>query len=158
MALPDELLPPEPDLQREATKSWADGLAELAAVWADPGWIGAPCPAAPGGRGSRPFEFVPDMPSAAGDDTRALDEEELDQLVMPTFDGIGHDGRWTRIGGAAGAGPRPSVEGGDGPLLSVAVRSACDGQSRAAGAPERGAGQDGSRDRDVHGRPSRMSS
>ena len=34
------------------------------------------------------------MPSAAGDDTRALDEDELDQLVMPTFDTIGHDGRW----------------------------------------------------------------
>ena len=34
------------------------------------------------------------MPSAAGDDTRALDEGELDQLVMPTFDTIGHDGRW----------------------------------------------------------------
>jgi 5-methylthioadenosine/S-adenosylhomocysteine deaminase len=92
-ALPDELLPPEPDLQREATKSWADGLAELAAVWADPGGsvrrarrrraVGEPT-----------FEFVPDLPSAAGDDARALDEEELDQLVMPTFDGIGHDGRW----------------------------------------------------------------
>ena len=83
----------EPDLQREATKSWADGLTELAEVWADPGGavrrarrrraVGEPT-----------FEFVPDMPSAAGDDTRALDEGELDQLVMPTFDTIGHDGRW----------------------------------------------------------------
>ena len=34
------------------------------------------------------------MPSAPGDDRRALDEQELDQLVMPTFDGIGHDARW----------------------------------------------------------------
>jgi hypothetical protein len=93
MTLPDELLPTEPELQREATKSWADGLAELAAVWADPGGavrrarrrraVGEPT-----------FEFVPDMPSASGDDTRALDEEELDQLVMPRFDTIGHDGRW----------------------------------------------------------------
>jgi 5-methylthioadenosine/S-adenosylhomocysteine deaminase len=93
MALADELLPPEPDLQREATKSWADGLAELAAVWADPGGsvrrarqrraVGEPT-----------FEFVPDMPSASGDDTRALDDEELDQLVMPTFDGIGHNAGW----------------------------------------------------------------
>ncbi len=93
MALPDEVLPPEPDLQREATKSWADGLAELAAVWADPGGsvrnarrrraVGEPT-----------LEFVPDMPSAPGDDARALDDEELDQLVMPKFDGIGHDAGW----------------------------------------------------------------
>ena len=93
MTLPDELLPPEPDLQAEATKSWADGLAELAAVWADPGGsvrkarrrraVGEPV-----------FEFVPDMPSATGDDSRALDEHELDQLVMPTFDSIGHDATW----------------------------------------------------------------
>ena len=93
MALPDELLPPEPDLQREATKSWADGLAELAGVWADP--AGAVRRARRRRAVGEPtFEFVPDMPSAAGDDTRALDEEELDQLVMPTFDGIGHDGQW----------------------------------------------------------------
>jgi cytosine/adenosine deaminase-related metal-dependent hydrolase len=93
MTLPDELLPPEPDLQAEATKSWADGLAELAAVWADPGGsvrkarrrraVGEPV-----------FEFVPDMPSATTDGSRALDEDELDQLVMPTFDGIGHDAKW----------------------------------------------------------------
>ena len=93
MALPEELLPPEPDLRAEATKSWADGLAELAAVWSDPGEsvrrarrrraVGEPL-----------FEFVPDMPSAPGDDVRALDEQELDQLVMPAFDGIGHDARW----------------------------------------------------------------
>jgi cytosine/adenosine deaminase-related metal-dependent hydrolase len=93
MALADELLPPEPDLQREATKSWADGLAELAAVWADPG--GSVRRARRRRAAGEPlFEFVPDMPSAAGDDTRALDEDELDQLVMPTFDTIGHDGRW----------------------------------------------------------------
>jgi hypothetical protein len=93
MTLPDELLPPEPDLQREATKSWVDGLAELAGVWADPGGsvrrarqrraVGEPT-----------FEFVPDMPSADADDTRALDEDELDQLAMPTFDGVGHGGGW----------------------------------------------------------------
>jgi cytosine/adenosine deaminase-related metal-dependent hydrolase len=93
MNLPDELLPPEPDLQREATKSWADGLAELAAVWADPG--GAVRKARRRRAVGEPtFEFIPDMPSASGDDTRALDDEELDQLVMPTFDGIGHDARW----------------------------------------------------------------
>ena len=37
------------------------------------------------------LEFVPDLPAATGDDTRALDDDELDQLVMPSFDGIGHD-------------------------------------------------------------------
>src|SRR5262245_43621157 len=35
MQLADELLPPEPDLRGEASKSWADGLAELRAVWTD---------------------------------------------------------------------------------------------------------------------------
>jgi len=34
------------------------------------------------------------MPSAPDDDARALDDEELDQLVMPKFDGIGHDAGW----------------------------------------------------------------
>jgi len=93
MTLPDELLPSEPDLQREATKSWADGLAELAAVWADPG--GSVRRARQRRAAGEPiFEFVPDMPGAPGDDARALDDVELDQLVMPTFDTIGHDGRW----------------------------------------------------------------
>ncbi|HZB40322.1 MAG TPA: amidohydrolase family protein [Ilumatobacter sp.] len=93
MNLPEELLPLEPDLRREATKSWADGLAELAGVWTDPG---GSVRRARGRRavGEPTFEFVPDMPSAAADDTRALDDDELDQLVMPTFDGVGHDGRW----------------------------------------------------------------
>ena len=63
-------------------------------MWADPGGCGAPCPASAGRRGEPLFEFMPDMPSAAGDDARALDDDELDQLVMPTFDSIGHDGRW----------------------------------------------------------------
>jgi hypothetical protein len=34
------------------------------------------------------------MPTGTADGTRALDEQELDELVMPTFDGVGHDGRW----------------------------------------------------------------
>ena len=41
MDLPEELLPEEPDVRAEATKSWKDGLAELAAVWDDPGGGGA---------------------------------------------------------------------------------------------------------------------
>lgn len=95
MTLPDELLPPEPDLRAEATKSWAHGLSELAAVWADPG--GAVRKARRRRAAGEPIlEFVPDMPSAPGDDSRALDEHELDQLVMPTFDGIGHDAKWIK--------------------------------------------------------------
>jgi hypothetical protein len=93
MELDEALLPEEPDLREEATKSWAQGLAELGAVWADP--AGAVRRArqrrAPG---EQPFEFVPDMPAAPGDDSRALDDDELDRLVMPTFDRIGHDAAW----------------------------------------------------------------
>jgi hypothetical protein len=93
MELPEELLPEEPDLRAEATKSWAQGLAELGDVWADP--AGAVRRArqrrAPG---EEPFEFVPDMPAADGGAARALDDDELDRLVMPTFDGIGHDAGW----------------------------------------------------------------
>jgi cytosine/adenosine deaminase-related metal-dependent hydrolase len=95
MQLPDELQPAEPDLQAEASKSWAAGLAELGAVWADP--AGAVRKARRRRAAGAPvFEFVPDMPSAKDDDSRALDEDELDQLVMPTFDGIGHDATWCK--------------------------------------------------------------
>lgn len=94
MTLPDELLPDSPDLVRQANKSWADGLAELAAVWADPKR------AVERARrqravGAEPFEFVPEFPPA-GTEARALDDHELEQLVMPTFDGIGHDAAWRR--------------------------------------------------------------
>jgi hypothetical protein len=93
MQLPEELLPPEPDLQREATKSWADGLAELNAVWADP--AGAVRRARKRrAAGIETLEFVPDIPPAGQDQTRALDDDELDQLVMPGFDGVGHVAAW----------------------------------------------------------------
>jgi hypothetical protein len=93
MTLPPEVLPAEPDLQAQANKSWAAGLAELAMVWADP------ARAVRRAReqravGIEAFEFVPDLPAAGADGTRALDDEELDQLVMPTFDRIGHDAAW----------------------------------------------------------------
>jgi len=93
MQLPDELLPAEPDLRRQASKSWADGLAELGRVWADP------ATAVRRAREQRDagvdvLEFVPDLPAAGDPDARALDDTELDQLVMPTFDGIGHDAAW----------------------------------------------------------------
>jgi hypothetical protein len=93
MQLADELLPDQPDLRREASKPWADGLAELDAVWADPaGAVRRARRRRPAGQ--KPFAFIPDLPRAAGDDTRALDDEELDQLVMPTFDRIAHDAVW----------------------------------------------------------------
>lgn len=96
MKLPDELLPPEPDLQAQATKSWADGLVELARVWADPA---AAVRKARTHRavGIEALEFVPDIPPAGQSATRALDDDELDQLVMPTFDGIGHDAGWREL-------------------------------------------------------------
>jgi hypothetical protein len=93
MALPEELWPAEPDLQRQANKSWADGLSELAAVWTDP--AGAVRRARQQRAvGVEAFEFVPDLPPSGDADARALDDDELDQLVMPTFDGIGHDAAW----------------------------------------------------------------
>jgi 5-methylthioadenosine/S-adenosylhomocysteine deaminase len=93
MTLPDEVLPVEPDLRSEATKSWAQGLKELAAVWADPAKTVRQARTRRA-VGVDPFEFVPDLPASGDDGTRALDDEELDQLVMPTFDGIGHDAAW----------------------------------------------------------------
>ncbi len=93
MTLPDELLPAEPDLQNQANKSWAQGLKELGAVWADP--AGAVRRArSQRAVGVDPFEFVPDLPASGDDGTRALDDDELEQLVMPTFDRIGHDAAW----------------------------------------------------------------
>ncbi len=91
MDLPEELLPEDAEVRAEATKSWKDGLAELAAVWDDPG--GA-VRRARSRRGPQPLEFVPDMPGPDGGEARALDDDELDQLAMPTFDGIGHTAAW----------------------------------------------------------------
>lgn len=92
MTLPDELQPSAPDLQAQANKSWSDGLAELAAVWDDP--AGAVRRARERRAiGVDPFEFIPEFPPV-GADARALDDDELEQLVMPTFDRIGHDAAW----------------------------------------------------------------
>lgn len=92
MTLPDELQPSAPDLQAQANKSWSDGLAELGAVWDDP--AGAVRRArSQRAVGVEPFEFIPEFPPT-GADARALDDDELDQLVMPTFDRIGHDASW----------------------------------------------------------------
>ena len=93
MGLPDTLLPDDHDLRVEATKSWRSGLKELHDVWADPGG------AVRRARGRReagvvPFEFVPDMPAPDQATTRELTTDELDQLTMPEFDGIGHERDW----------------------------------------------------------------
>ena len=93
MDLPEALLPTEPDLRAEATKSWRKGMQELDAVWKDPGQ------AVRNARDSRafgvePLQFVPDLPGPDGGEARALTDDELDQLAMPAFDGIGHTATW----------------------------------------------------------------
>jgi 5-methylthioadenosine/S-adenosylhomocysteine deaminase len=93
MDLPDELMPEEADLRAEATKSWAQGLQELRAVWKDPG--GAVRRARDARAfGVEPLQFEPDLPGPGGSAARALTDDELDQLAMPDFDGIGHDAAW----------------------------------------------------------------
>jgi 5-methylthioadenosine/S-adenosylhomocysteine deaminase len=95
MRLDPELLPDAPDLRREANKSWADGLAELADVWDDP--AGSVRRARERRAvGEEPFEFIPELPPIGQPMDRALDDDELAALVMPTFDGIGHDAAWRR--------------------------------------------------------------
>jgi hypothetical protein len=88
-------VPVEPDLRAEATKWWRTGLAELERVWLDPG--GA-VRRARGARefGVEPLRFTPDLPGPDGSEARALTDDELDQLAMPAFDGIGHDAAWFR--------------------------------------------------------------
>ncbi len=44
--------------------------------------------------GPEPLRFVPDLPGPDGREARALTDDELDQLAMPRFDGIGHDAAW----------------------------------------------------------------
>jgi cytosine/adenosine deaminase-related metal-dependent hydrolase len=93
MELPADLLPSDADLQAEATKSWRDGLAELNAVWRDPGRAVRHVRSRRA-VGIEPLAFIPDMPGADGEGARALTDEELDQLAMPPFDGVGHDAGW----------------------------------------------------------------
>jgi cytosine/adenosine deaminase-related metal-dependent hydrolase len=92
MGLPDHLLPGTPDLDRMATMSWEEGLRELRTVWADPAT--AVRRARRSGDG---LEFIPDLPSEFDPNARRLDDDELDELVMPTFDGIGHGTDWTSL-------------------------------------------------------------
>ena len=73
--------------------SWADGLRQLAAVWADP------AKAVRRARRTRgqAFEFIPEFPPAFDPRARRLDDDELDELVMPRFDGLGHGADWTNL-------------------------------------------------------------
>jgi 5-methylthioadenosine/S-adenosylhomocysteine deaminase len=92
MDLPEDLLPAEPDLRKEATKPWRAGLEELARVWNDP--AGAVRKVRDARGPVAPLRFVPDLPGPDGSDARALTDDELDQLAMPAFDGIGHSAQW----------------------------------------------------------------
>ena len=47
--------------------------------------------------GEEPLEFIPEFPPTGQAMDRALSEDELDALTMPTFDGIGHDAAWRRF-------------------------------------------------------------
>lgn len=88
MGPPDELLPGQPDLDAMATMPWADGLRQLAAVWADP------AREVRRARSTR-FEFVPELPPGFDPRAHALDDDELETLVMPHLDGLGHGADWT---------------------------------------------------------------
>jgi 5-methylthioadenosine/S-adenosylhomocysteine deaminase len=98
MRLPDEVVPPDPVLRAEADASWADGLAALRRVATDPADAVRSAKAArevrPRGA-PIPLEFTPDMPgpdhSPGG---RALTDDELDQLVVPSPPSLTHDAAW----------------------------------------------------------------
>ena len=94
MDLPEALLPTEPDLRAEATKSWRTGMQELDARLEGPGSGGAQRAGDSRAFGVEPLQFVPDLPGPDGGEARALTDDELDQLAMPTFDGIGHTAAW----------------------------------------------------------------
>lgn len=96
MTLPDELLPESPAQQREATMSWAEGLAELMHVSADP--AAAVREARLPVRGGERLRFIPDMPVAVRADgeeeSRALDDDELAVLVVPEPEPLATDKAW----------------------------------------------------------------
>jgi hypothetical protein len=98
MRLPEELVPPDPVLRAEADASWADGLATLRRVAADPA---GEVRAAKAAREARPrgapilLEFTPDMPGPDGSaGGRALTDDELEQLVVPAPPSLAHDAAW----------------------------------------------------------------
>jgi len=91
MQLPADRVPADPAVAAEANLSWADGLRRLQAVQRDPaGEVRRARERRPRG-GGEPLRFVPDMPGPTGVEARRLDDDELDQLVMPPLDGLVHD-------------------------------------------------------------------
>ena len=99
MRLPEELWPDAPDLVAQANLSWADGLARMEAVRADP--FRAVTEARRRTRdGVEPLRFVPDMPRPGGgtETTRELTDDELRELVIEPLDPLAHDaGFFNRI-------------------------------------------------------------
>ena len=96
MRLPDEDVPDDPVVAAEANLSWADGLARLRAVQRDPaGEVRRARERRPRG-GGEPLRFIPDMPGPEGTEARALDDDELDQLVMPPLEGLSQDAAFFR--------------------------------------------------------------
>ena len=96
MRLPDEDVPDDPVVAAEANLSWADGLARLRAVQRDPaGEVRRARERRPRG-GDEPLRFIPDMPGPDGTEARALDDDELDQLVMPPLEGLSQDAAFFR--------------------------------------------------------------
>lgn len=98
MRLPPERLPEEPALQAEANLSWAAGRRAMKRVIDDPATAvrqareaaerrprGAPVPLA----------YEPDMPGPDGTaGTRALTDDELDNLVVAPVQSLAHDAAW----------------------------------------------------------------
>lgn len=98
MKVPDELLPEDPALAAEATMSWAAGQAAMQAVVDDPAGAvrrarelaerrprGAPAP----------LQYEPDMPGPGNTDgSRALTDDELDQLAIAPIPTLAHDAAW----------------------------------------------------------------
>ena len=94
--LPAERLPDEPDLRRRREPVVEAGPRAMEAVRKDPA---GEVKKARKKRsfGVKPFEFVPDMPGYTADGkvrTRRLDDDELDNLVIPPIEPLAHDKAW----------------------------------------------------------------
>ncbi len=96
MELPADRQPADPDLRAAVNLSWAAGLARMDAVRSDP--AGAVRKArSRKAFGVEPLEYVPDMPGFTPEGevrTRRLDDDELQQLVIPPLEPLAHDKAW----------------------------------------------------------------